>query len=261
MRKLPLALLLVGAAAGLAPGAPEDRRAALFAAEVRAVRDVRVPAEVAGRVLQRPVDEHPAVKAGEVVVTLDAALLRAATRAAEAAARRAKARHEYAQVELKRVKLLYEKKSIGEADLDQASVAAREAEAGMHAAEAQAREFETRLDRAAIRAPFPGKLVRIYPETGEYMRVGETAFRIIDDSALKIVLYVPGRMLDSVKPGTVLRLQPEPGGRRMATLEAKVRSVAPAAEGRARTFRVEARASDASGRWRPGMTGVVALGG
>jgi len=87
---------------------------------------VRVPAEVAGRVLLRPEDEHPAVKAGEVVVTLDAALIRAATRAAQAAARRAKARHEYAQLELARVKKLYERKSIGEADLDQADVAAHQ---------------------------------------------------------------------------------------------------------------------------------------
>ena len=96
---------------------------------------------------------------------------------------------------------------------------------------------------------------------GEYLRIGETAFRIIDDSSLKIVLYVPARALGRVKAGTVLRVgsDPELASLKLPTLEAKVFAVAPAAEGKARTFRIEARARDKSGRWRPGMTGVVSL--
>ncbi len=56
--------LAVGAAGAPSPGFE-------FAAEVLAVRDVRVPAEVAGRVVQRPENETAAVKADEVVVALD----------------------------------------------------------------------------------------------------------------------------------------------------------------------------------------------
>ena len=42
---------------------------------------------------------------------------------------------------------------------------------------------------------------------------------------------------------------------KLEPLTAKVFSVAGAAEGKARTFRVEARATDKTGKWRPGMTG------
>ena len=247
--------LLALAAAG--DGRPDVER---FPVEIRAIRDVNVPAEVSGRVLTRPENEHAAVKAGEVVVTLDKKLLRAAVDASRAAARRAKARHEFAALELKRVVGLWNSKSVGRAEVDLAQVTEREAKASVESAEAKAAEFETRLERASIRAPFDGRLVRVYAKAGEYLRTGATAFRIIDDSALKIVVYVPARALARLKPGRLLRVEPDRdlAALNLPPLEAAVFAVAPAAEGRARTFRVEVRARDKSGRWRPGMTGLIA---
>lgn len=252
---IPVVLLAATLAAGGPPVGADE-----VPAEIQALRDVRVPAEVSGRVLLRPENESAAVKRGEVVVTLDNVLLGAVARAARASARRAKARHEWAQIELKRVEGLFERQSVGQADVDAALVAAREAEANLAAAEATAKEMETRLERARIVAPFDGKLVRVYPQAGEYMRVGETAFRIIDDSSLKVILYVSARQLPRVKTGTKLSVESDVEGLELPVLNGKVFSVAPAAEGKSRTFRVEVRAIDKSGRWRPGMTGRVRFG-
>jgi RND family efflux transporter MFP subunit len=242
--------LVVGAAG--APTAGFD-----FAAEVLAVRDVRVPAEVAGRVVDRPENETKTVKAGEVVVALDDVFLAAAHEAAKAAADRAVAQLEWGELEFGRIKKLFDSKTVGEAEFDQVELRLREARTRVIAARALAHEAEQRLARTKIRAPFDGKLVRIYPQRGEYLQVGATAFRIVDDSAFKLITYVPADRIHLLKVGQRVALAPETAGTSPAlpVLEATVFSIAAAAEGRARTIRVESRARDASGRWRPGMTG------
>ena len=82
-------------------------------------------------------------------------------------------------------------------------------------------------------------------------------------SRLKIIVYVPARLLPRVRPGAKLRIEsdPEDAALKLPVLEAKVFSRASAAEGKARTFRVETRVVDKSGKWRPGMTGRIVLGG
>lgn len=245
-------LVLLGLAVGAA-GAPATGFD--FAAEVLAVRDVRVPAEVAGRVVERPENETAAVKADEVVVALDDVFLAAANQAAQAAADRAVAQEEWAKLEFERISKLFERKTVGEAEFDRVRLKLLEARAQVVAAKAVAHEAERRLARTKIRAPFAGKLVRVYPERGEYLQVGAPAFRIVDDSAFKVITYVPADRVSLLKVGQKVVMAPERAEPPLPVLEATVFSIAAAAEGPARTIRVEARARDASGRWRPGMTG------
>jgi membrane fusion protein (multidrug efflux system) len=251
-------LALLGLVMGAA-GAPAQAPGFDFAAEVLAVRDVRVPAEVAGRVVERPENETVAVEADEVVVALDDVFLAAASQAAQAAADRAVAQQEWAVLDFGRIEKLFERKTIGQAEFDQGSLRLREARTRVIAAKAVALEAQRRLERTKIRAPFSGKLVRIYPERGEYLQVGAPAFRIVDDTSFKVITYVPAARIGLLKVGQKAALVPDFGSSSSSStppvLEVTIFSIAAAAEGRARTIRVEARARDASGRWHPGMTG------
>jgi len=250
------ALLLAGlgpAAAAPPPPAPFD-----VPAELLALRDVRVPAEVAGRVVRRPEDETKSVAKDEVVVALDDVFLAALARAARANADRAQARRDWAQLEFERVGTLLEKGSVNQAEFDQAQLTLREAAASLVAAEATADEAQRRLERAQIRAPFAGKLVRVYPETGEYLQVGATAFRIVDDTGLRVVAYVSAEIVARLEPGQEVSVRAERADEQLPPFTAKIFSIGPAAEGAARTFRVEARAPRPPGRWRPGMTARLA---
>jgi len=251
-------LLVVGLFLLGSVGAAGDTPAETLHAEVLALRDVRVPAEVPGRMVQRPADESAKVKQGEVVVALDDVLMKAAARGAEANARRAKARRDWARTELERTRTLSKTKTLGQADLDQSILAAQEAEEALQAAEALAEEARERLARTRIRAPFDGRLVRIPAQIGEYLGVGQMAFRIVDDSQLKIVTYVSAGWLSRLKVGDTLTLQANFPGAKLPPLPARIFSIAPAAEGASRTFRVEARAErDEGGKWRPGMTAIA----
>ena len=96
--------------------------------------------------------------------------------------------------------------------------------------------------------------MRIYPERGEYLRTGSTAFRIVDDTALRLVAYVSADLVARLEVGQELLVVPERPDEHLPAFRAKLFSIPPAAEGKARTFRVEARARRPAGRWRPGMT-------
>ena len=230
-------------------------------AEVRARRDVVVSAEVAAPVTRRPDKETTAVEAGAVVVTLDDTFFAAAHDAAKAALEEADAHREWAELELRRAERLVQDKTIGQAEFDRSLVEARRARATAAILKARLVEADARLKRAKIRAPFAGRLVRIYPEVGSYLQVGRPAFRLIDDSRLKIVAYVRAALLPRLRVGTDVKLHADADGPKLPALRGKVYTVAAAAEGEARTFRVEIRLEDKSGRWRPGMTARLEVPG
>jgi membrane fusion protein (multidrug efflux system) len=217
-----------------------------------ALRDARVPAEVSGRVVRRLEDESAAVKEGQPVVWLDDALLKAALRTAEAEVRQARAQKDWADLDLKRQKLLRDKGSVQLAEYDRAAIAVRRMGAALEAAEAREAETRTRLERTVIRAPFAGKLLRIHPQQGEYLQAGKAAFRLIDDSELRILAYVPAHLLPQLEPGGTLEVRSDL--ERLPVLRPRIFSVASGAAESSRRFRVEARVKDPGRLWRPGMT-------
>lgn len=247
--------LVVFLAAAPSSGGSGDLSTEAVPAVVHPLRDARVAAEVGGRVVARPDDESARVEEGAPVVALDDALYKAAADAARAERDQALARRDWAVLEHERVKALHAKGAVGQAELDRAAVGAREAEAGLRVAEARAADAELRLARTKVRAPFSGKLVRVPPQLGEYLAPGQEAFRLVDDATLRIVAYAPGALLHRFAPGDEVRVEVEDIA--LPPLVARVFAVAPAPEGKARTFRVEARVKDPSGRWRPGMTARI----
>ena len=127
----------------------------------------------------------------------------------------------------------------------------------MGVAEATREEMRVRLDRTRIVAPFSGDLVRVYPEQGSYLRVGERAFRIVDRSELKVVAFVPAHVVAQLKPGRDVAITAsfESGAKVMR--RAQLVSVAAASTGTSRTYRIEARLKDGIESLRPGMAAWI----
>ncbi len=252
MAALVCALAAAPSGAGNGAANPE---ATGFSASVLALRDARVPAEVPGRVVKRLQDESASVKEGDPIVWLDDVLAKAALRTAEAERKQAQATLDWTKLELGRLQILRDRGSIELEAFDRAEVASRRAVAAVEAADARVHEVRTRLERTVIRAPFAGKLVRIHPQKGEYLRPGDTAFRLIDDSSLRIVAYVDALQLPLLRPGGSLAVRSELP--RLKPLEARIVSVASGTAAQTRRFRVEARVNKPDPLWRPGMTAVA----
>lgn len=147
---------------------------------------VEISAQVSARIVALPFREGEDVKAGDVVVRLDARDLAAALASAqaglksnEAALDGAKAAFIRAQAEFDRVKELYDTHDVSKSELDmteadflQARSRLGQAEQAIEIAKANIEQREKDLDNAIITSPIDGTITRLNAEIGETVVVG-----------------------------------------------------------------------------------------
>lgn len=139
-----------------------------------------------------------------------------------------------------------------------AAVQVQLARAEVDEAQAQLALVQSRLERAAVRSPFDGVVVRgdLSQQLGAPVEQGRVLFEVAPLDAWRVVLKVDERDVLHVKVGAegelVLGGLP---GERHRILVTKVAPVAMAEDGR-NSFRVEAEVDRASELIQPGMEGV-----
>jgi RND family efflux transporter MFP subunit len=189
-RTLPALALALALACGLAAGchrteeqAPDQRRRVRCAPvtpmtvsdtiEVRGTiapppdRDALVSAQVAGRVLAVPVREGDAVQAGQVLARLDDGPARDELHGAEAMLAKARAEVANADATANRARRVFEHGIAARQEVDDAVTRARAARAAESEAEATARRARRQVDRAVVRSPLSGVVVRLLRRPGE----------------------------------------------------------------------------------------------
>lgn len=172
-----------------APGTVESRQ------------KTRLSAEVTGQVTELPFQVGEAVAAGDTLVRLDDADLRAQLEVARSALAAAEARLKEARQAFNRTRNLYEQDSASEQQMDQATAALQQAEARRGQARAEIRKLRIRLDKTTVTAPFAGVVVARPIETGELARPGTPLITLLDPDRLRLVARVqesrlPGLMGD-----------------------------------------------------------------
>ncbi|MDP2498311.1 MAG: efflux RND transporter periplasmic adaptor subunit [Candidatus Palauibacterales bacterium] len=155
---------------------------------VEARRAVEISADIAGRIVELPVEEGQEVEEGDLLLRIDPTQYRAAVRKAEAAVAEAEAREARAEAAYRRASRAWERtrklRDAGENYVteDEAEAAETDAElaraewnAAQHAVE-QARaalnEARDRLEKTTIRAPMTGRVTRLNVDVGETAVVG-----------------------------------------------------------------------------------------
>lgn len=197
--------------------------------------EVRVSAEVTGRVVESKLVEGTVVKAGDVLVLLEDAELRAtlAQAKAEAAAVRqelaaieeelATARHhrETAEQDLARYRELEERGTTSSQRLEQAENVARAARGRVQALEAQRRATADRLEAAEeqvelarlrlektlIRAPITGTVLVKAIEPGELATPGRPVAVLVDLSRMDLKVFIPEKDIGKVELGDPARVR------------------------------------------------------
>ena len=171
--------------------------------------------EVAGRIVEFPVDEGQAVQRGQVLASLDARDFAAARDAAAASMNAAKADYD-------RYRELYASDAVSQQELE---LKRRNYEL----AEARNRTADKALADTRLRAPFSGTVARTLVDGFQNVRAKEPILILQDESGLEVVVNVPERDFVLVTPGLTLeertaRANPEvelsavPGRRFPATL-------------------------------------------
>jgi len=154
-------------------------------AQVEAWVELKVSAEVSGKVVGVPLLEGAHVKKGDVIAVIDA-------RDYENELASIRAEYELAQKNLARTKDLYEEKLITKAQLDSDSARADNLLASLQNA-------QLRLERCRIKAPISGILNHLDAKEGLHLNVQDPVAVILDISRVKVSAGIPESDVDDVR--------------------------------------------------------------
>lgn len=202
----------------------------------------QVVAKTSGVALNVMAEEGQQVRAGQVLVRLDAA--RASLEAARSAATLRKLESNYA-----RSQMLAKDRLVSTSDNEQLRF-------DVETARAANRLANLELSYANVTAPISGVIAQRMIKTGNFVQINTPIFRIVDTSRLEATLNVPEREIAVLKAGLPVQLQVDalPGRSFTGTVD----RVAPVVDSGSGTFRVVA-SFDSVGSLQPGMFGRLRI--
>ena len=140
-------------------------------------RVVTIAAEVAGRIEHIGPKKGDTVSAGDLLIELNADLLRPQFEMA-------KTQVEFNEIEFERMENLVKENATARRDLDNAKTQ-------RDISKAQLVEIQARLDRTQISAPLSGVLNNLLVEEGEYVDPGVPVAEIVETDPVKAVVEIP----------------------------------------------------------------------
>ncbi len=152
---------------------------------VVADRSVTLAAKIVGRVKTVSVEEGDWVDAGDVLIDIGDAELRANLAAAEARVRMEEINWAHQEKLAERIRSLREQATVSEENLDDANYKVAAGEQMVANAKAEAARARAMLDETKIRAPFGGVIIRKNVESGDVTAPGEPLLVLEDHSTLK----------------------------------------------------------------------------
>jgi RND family efflux transporter MFP subunit len=162
-----------------------------FDAVVEAVRQTIVAAQVSGAVVQIDVKVGDRVKAGQLLLRIDARAAAQNAAASDAQVLAARAALESATQEFERQKQLFQKNYISQAALERAESAFKASRAQVAAQGAQADVARTESGFHTLRAPFDGVVAELPVSLGDMAMPGRPLLTLYDPAALRITASVP----------------------------------------------------------------------
>jgi membrane fusion protein (multidrug efflux system) len=212
-------------------------------ANLVAENEVRVLAEVEGRIEEFRVEEGGRVARGEVLATL-------VRDDAEMALRKAELRAAHAKV-------AYERgiKAIGEKLLSDEDFERRKTE--KEVAEQELAEARWQLDKRTIRAPFAGRITERNVQPGLHVKPGESLFTVADFDPLIARIHLPERDILGLAEGREARITLKADG--ATPFRGRIRQISPVVDTGTGTVKVTVEASEPPDAVRPGSFVTIDL--
>ncbi len=153
--------------------------------------EATVSAQVEGQMEKTKVDFGDRITAGQELALIDTTSYDAFAQQAEANLAKAHANATNANRNLQRIQTLQKEKISAQSELDQAMSDAEQARADVKAAEAAAVIAKLNLSRSHVIAPFDAAVAERIASAGDFLRVGDPLFRVVNDNVLKFIVQVP----------------------------------------------------------------------
>lgn len=206
-------------------------------------RSVEIRAETAGRIVEILAENGDRVKSGDVLARID--IRDRAERLAEA-----KERVNQRQIEYKAAKAL-ENKGFN------STIRLAQTRADLEAAKTILKEIEIDKGNTEIKAPYDGVIAAQQIELGDFVREGDSAYRLVDLNPLEVVGFVSEYQRPGLQEGSEASIKfvslPETTG--------VLSFIAPAADTDTRTFAVEVEIDNPDQIYVAGLTAQIDLPG
>ncbi len=195
----PLKTTAAVAAAGTATSA--------FDAVVEAVRQTVIAAQVPGAVIQLDVKVGDRVKAGQVLLRIDARAAEQNAAASDAQVQAARSSLDLATKDFERQQRLFQKNYISQAAMERAESAYKSAQAQANALLAQASASRTQSGYHVVRAPFAGVVSEVPVSLGDMAMPGRPLLTLYDPTALRVTAAVPQSVTARMPADPKLRIE------------------------------------------------------
>ncbi|MGE0474675.1 MAG: efflux RND transporter periplasmic adaptor subunit [Nitrospirales bacterium] len=216
-----------------------------------------VASEVGGLVESYPVKEGVFVKKGQLLARLRTDTLQIRYDAAVASRAEAKFRHEQAQKDLERIKVLFAKELVTQKEFDDAITQESALGERLTLLDAEIRQAQDRLTKSKILAPFSGWVIKEFTEIGQWVEEGGAVVELVDLSHVEVEVPLPEEFVRHVSTGdgVIAEFDGLPG----VEIPGKVYSVVAQADPVARTFPVKVDLGNPDLRIKSGMVARVSL--
>jgi multidrug efflux system membrane fusion protein len=193
------------ATAPVTTGSATDTTA--FDGVVQAVRQTAIAAQVSGAVVSLEVKAGDTVKAGQVLLRLDARAAEQTAAAGAAQVQAARAAQDAAAKDFERQKQLYEKNYISQAALDRAEAQYRATHAEAVARLASAGAARTQSGFYVVRSPYDGVVSEVTVVLGEMAMPGRPLLTVYDPRALRVSVAVPQMIAARLPPALAVQAE------------------------------------------------------
>ena len=218
-----------------------------YTGTVRGRYETRLAFQVGGQILSRNVNMGAHVRAGDVLMVIDARDVQQQANATNAAAQAARSRYEQ----------LYAAQAISEAMLDQYRTNERAAEAAYRQAVAQDTASHNALGYTNLVAGADGVISNITAEEGQIIAAGQTVMTLTQEGEREIEIAVPESRLAEVSVGMPAAIALWANS---AAYTGTLRELSPVPDAATRTYTARIALTDAPADLPLGMTARVRLG-
>ncbi len=204
---------------------------------LRADQGVTVASEGQGTVKRIGFESGALVKAGDILIELDADVERAQLAAIEA-------RSELARINITRARDLWERNAMSKSDFDNAEAAFKQVVADVNSIKAI-------LEKKTMRAPFAGRVGIRLVNLGQFLDRGNPIVTLQALDPIHVDFSLPQQRVADLKVGYAahVTLDARPG----VAFEGLVTAISPEIDPTTRTLRVEATLANAAEQLSPGM--------
>ena len=227
-----------------------------YSGTVRARYETKLAFQVGGQILSRNVDAGTHVRAGDVLMVIDARDVQQQANATGAGVAAARSRYELARTERARYEELYAAQAISAAMLDQYRTNERAAEAAYRQAVAQDATSRNALGYTNLIAGADGVVSNIAAEEGQVVAAGQTVLTLTQEGEREIEIAVPESRLSEIVVGMPAAVSLWATG---AMLSGYVREISPVPDAASRTYTARIALTNAPDDLPLGMTARVHL--